>query len=498
MYVNHPSNVWDIMEEDDIGTNDIDSHIPPMYRKNYRITSDSSNQEYSMNNYNQNDDDTLEVLRFRQRSRRTQQLFHNATWKEAWYARRWGSRRTSDKRQNPMYYAHDTTNTGSITPPPTITTSSMKSQPKQELKMKRRLEEKLASSSPSRHRTHTMAATNISPPFYTSTTPTHPTVNDPNDHLSTTSMSLLRHSQFISRMDDDAIAEAIVTYVRANRRRSIRRKFTNQHRKSFLLQKHDSIVAQSHGNRNGATNTSTATASIVTEPAIPSSLVQRTAQPIHHYHPIDDPTMIYPSEEERQRRRSEKAKKAYQTRLDNEKLRQQQRNAMNQRNSHDQALSKDRSPYLNHTGALVNSTLDTFSITPVAAYERIDRFLTSLPNDTTMISSSNNENRIAPVLWNNIHQLQLFQRDIELVLQPRKLFQRKELLLRILRDVFQARGMCIPVSNTNIPATSLSTGTDSMPSPTTKVEYKFMTKASVPELGCYILQRVRDRINELK
>ena len=526
MYVNHPENVWDIIEDDDdddIGIiNDMDApNVPPMYRKNYRIFSDNNNNnnnEYYMNHYNHNDDDTMEVLRFRRRSHRTQQLFHNTTWKEAWYARRWGRHRRRDPHDRGTYHNPIHSHSTRYDSPGTSEHNSRQQQ-KQEMKLKRRLEEKVRSSNKSRPSTSsTIAATKtIQPPFYSTVpTTTHRPMDGTNDNdnedenmnqsqLSSTSTSLLFHSQLLSRMEDDVIADAIVTYIRANRKRSIRRKFTNQYRKSFLRQTYDTIVANSRSNSSKTMNHTTANSATV--PDIPSSsMIQIPPQQLHHYHPIDDPTWIITSEAEQQRRRSERAKKAYQTRLQNEKLRQQQTNAMNEKMNPIPPFQNDRMPIWNHTDDVVCSYAETSSATPTAAYERMDRFLTSLLDDTAI--------KLSSVVWNNGNQLKLFHDDVELVLQPRKLSQRKELLLRIMRDLFQLRGMCIPVSTTNLPATSTITNimnidavrqkdsqndsVSSMDTTTVTGEYKFMTKASVEELGTFILQRIRDRINELE
>ena len=430
MYVNHPNNVWDIVEDDDIGIDDIDT---PMYRKNYRNECKNDG-----NNYHQYDDETMEVLRFRRRSNRTKHLFHNATWKEAWYARRWGS----DPDRSPS--THD-----SLT---------LRQQRRQQIKLNRLLQE--TSSNDGRRNSAGHSSSKTFPAFDTTPLMTQYEYED---------VTSLLHSQFISRLEEDVIADAIVTYIRANRKRSMRRKFTNQHRKTFLLEKHYSIVTNSRqsGNDSNPTNSTTTTVSATSSSFPPQ-------QSLHHYHAVDTKTIT--SEEDRQRQRREKAKRAYQTRLENEKRRHQQMNEVHLNTNPTRSLPL---PYP------TNVFESSGSLTPTAAYERIDCFISSVSNAATTISSTASTRTIPVLFWDNVDQLQLFQSDVELLLFPRTLSQRKELLLRIIRDLFQLRGRCIPIGEGAI-------GTSS-----SMDEYKFMTKASVPELGSFILQRINNRIIEL-
>jgi hypothetical protein len=74
---------------------------------------------------------------------------------------------------------------------------------------------------------------------------------------------------------------------------------------------------------------------------------------------------------------------------------------------------------------------------------------------------------------------------VPIIQRPAKLSQRQAILCRILRQVLALRGRCIPMVR---PAQDEGA---------TTTTYQFMTKASVPLLGSFVLERIQQRLNEL-
>jgi hypothetical protein len=421
---------------------------------------------------------------FLQRSNRIRQQFQNQTWKEQWYQRRWGTTTMVD-----------------------IPTHRIRHQ----RNVERRLQDKILSSSQSSRTRYPQGNSAIG--SSSNTVASSSTIPE------ATSSNYILHSQYVSRMDEDTIAKAIVTYINANQRRSIQRRNTNQQRSTFLTQQYYNIVQNCNANMTD-TNRNVNTTNIVT-----NRTFARVSQPTpFHYHPIVSTAL---SMEEQQRRRSEKSKKAYQTRLQNERNRENELirtpNSTKKRKS---VLKNDTNDDAGNSNGLTAveypvSLIDSTAVPPKEAIERIDRFLCALQQcrpDTdewgsdgdddinTRAGTSASKTHPLVLFWNDVHQLSSFQCDVQIILRPTKLSHRKSLLLRIMKHLFHARGMCIPVSTVSDtdPTIATTNDTDTVSNNdflrrTTMATsgYKFMTQASMQELGLYITHRIQHTINDL-
>jgi hypothetical protein len=214
--------------------------------------------------------------------------------------------------------------------------------------------------------------------------------------------SLLANEELV-KLSEEEIADAIRTYVVSKRRRSKSTKQTLQKRKEALL----------------APNPET---------PLPRDLLLR-----------QDPDAM----REAQLRRSEKAKKAYASRLE----------------------KKDKdSKTSSKTSAAGN---DTRSL----AVRKAAVSTASTPRDALLRMQIDLEEGKIPQIT-----------DVELVLQPPKLGKRKDMLRRILIDHFDLRGKCVPV-DPETPETSAM---------------MFVTQCSIGQLGEFVIHKLCERRDQMK
>ena len=199
----------------------------------------------------------------------------------------------------------------------------------------------------------------------------------------------------LTKLSEEEIGEAIRTYVVSKRRRSESTKQTLQKRKEALLQPNP-------------------------DTPLPRDLLL-----------TQDPETM----RELQRRRSEKAKKAYATRLE----------------------KKDK-------GSKKTTTVST-DIRSLAV-RKASVSTASTPRDALLRMQIDLEEGKLPHIT-----------DVELVLQPLKLGKRKDMLRRILSDHFDLRGKCVPV-DPDLPETS---------------DMIFVTQCSIAQLGEFVIQKLRER-----
>ncbi len=152
-----------------------------------------------------------------------------------------------------------------------------------------------------------------------------------------------------------------------------------------------------------------------------------------------------------QKKRSEKAAKAYKTRLKNKKMKQMDR---------DTKLKKQ----ITHKSRALREITVEGELSPRQAMERIEETIRD----------------------NNLPLIQ----DIDTLLKPKRLSGRKELLKIVLKDCFNLMGKCVPdvsrvdSSENDFYASATNTDVDS-------TQKKFVTQCTVYELGSYIKYLLR-------
>lgn len=210
--------------------------------------------------------------------------------------------------------------------------------------------------------------------------------------------SLLANEELV-KLSEEEIADAIRTYVVSKRRRSESTKQTKKKRKKVLLAQNPDIT-------------------------LPRDLLLR-----------EDPETM----RELQRRRSEKSKKAYASRLEKK-----------------EKGSKTSTASTDIRSLAVRKASVSTAATPRDALLRmqIDLEEGKLPHIT----------------------------DVELVLQPLKLGKRKDMLRRILSDHFDLRGKCVPVD----PDLRETSG------------MMFTTQCSIDQLGEFVINKLRERRDLMK
>jgi hypothetical protein len=206
--------------------------------------------------------------------------------------------------------------------------------------------------------------------------------------------SLLANEE-LTKLSEEEIGEAIRTYVVSKRRRSESTKQTLQKRKEALLEPNP-------------------------DTPLPRDLLLR-----------QDPETM----RELQRRRSERAKRAYATRLE----------------------KKDK-------GSKKTTTVST-DIRSLAV-RKASVSTASTPRDAVLRMQIDLEEGKLPHIT-----------DVELVLEPLKLGKRKDMLRRILSDHFDLRGKCVPVDP------DLRETSDMM----------FVTQCSIEQLGEFVIRKLRER-----
>lgn len=154
--------------------------------------------------------------------------------------------------------------------------------------------------------------------------------------------------------------------------------------------------------------------------------------------PSSDPLSFTPSEEmmkQLRAKRAEQSKRAFQTRL---------MNSNSTQTSSSKEMTKLRRQY--------KIDDDSDDISPVQAILRIDMAL-----DHNKLPSSS---------------------DVEIMLRPGRLGRRRAVLKRILNDCFDLRGKCVPPSDDDI-------GNER--------DLLFVTKASIDELGSFVLAKMNEK-----
>lgn len=239
----------------------------------------------------------------------------------------------------------------------------------------------------------------------------------PNDVIESTSFD---------EMSEEEVAEAIVTYLNANRRKSESRK-SNKDKRQIERESFREWRKQVKED---------ALKSNITELNISMRDVGRKVVP-----PSDDDVLSFtPSAETMQKlrsQRSEKSRRAFQTRLANSEA--------NTSSSLSEKITKLRRSY--DQGERDSSDGQEI-ISPMQAILHIDFAL--------------DHNKIPCV------------NDVEIILKPGRLHRRRAILRRILKECFDLRGKCVP---------SLSGDTSS--------DLLFVTKCSIEELGKFVLAKLR-------
>jgi hypothetical protein len=238
----------------------------------------------------------------------------------------------------------------------------------------------------------------------------------------------------LNAMTEDEIAEAITKYVTSYQKRVASRRKTMQERKAALneqyrvgqLQKQNytlsalSETQPQHSNIHYTGNDTT---------PIPRDILLRT-----------DPLVL----EERRRQRALQAKKAYQKRLQNIAKPKTKR-------------KKKQSPIPSIAALPV-----TPELTPGYSIRHIEWMLDNFLD--------------MPLAFHNVSTLLELKSHVECMLQSTKLAHRKDTLRRVLSQVFDLRGKCIP---------------------TTSNTYEFVTQASVANVGAFVLHNIQQRIESI-
>ena len=322
---------------------------------------------------------------YRRKSEAKKKLFQNSSWKTKWYQARWGSLSSTDVRSSSSTRSGGTTTSNSD-----------------------RKSERLVKAIPA---------------------------------------EILRSPE-LAALTETEIEHAIITYITANRKRSLKQK---SKQKSIP----NTIIANNNNNNN--------TGGIGFEIHPSSPQLQQQLQ-------------------QKQQERSQRAKKAYQTRRSN-----QQKQKRKQTNNHNDKQTIKRQPNI-----IIQDQDDTpnQNTSPYAAIDRLAQCVLLSPSSST-------DHVIIPQ-----------RNDVISVLRPLRLARRKSILQQILFQIFNKRGKSIPIlpsfnedtiiANTILYNTTTSSldyqqawnqlmtsyhnhANDINPS------YKFVTKCTNQELGFYIL-----------
>lgn len=208
-------------------------------------------------------------------------------------------------------------------------------------------------------------------------------------------------NEAVAAMTHEEIAEAIRSYVSAREKRSVAKK------KSLKEQKE---LVQSSGMKTMVEDIKMKKASV-------DSILKQDAESLA----------------EARRKRAERAQKAYQKRLENQK-------------KNGKSSPRTRTTRRNKMDLLTPAN------TPKAALERVEFFL-----DQNLVPE---------------------EKDVVLLLEPQKLARRRDVLRRILEECFQLRGKCVPVDLAEPDADSKL----------------FVTQAPIHHLGEFCLTKIRESL----
>lgn len=240
--------------------------------------------------------------------------------------------------------------------------------------------------------------------------------------------SELLASSELNELTDDEIEDAIRTYIIANKKKSISMK-RGYIRKKKLTQvkskQEETFMVQNHE----------------TNPIISSFAVNSDA----NEHEI---SMLL----EAKKKRSERAKKAYQTRWNKEKLK-----------------------------GSVKPSVDSVGL------RNQSRVMSSLKTKGMSSSLKEAVDRInASIIWGKYPDTA----DIKTILRPKRLSGRKDLLLEVLNKSLGLRGRCVPAIDDSSKENLKIFYTNATEEDMENCEKKFATLCSLPELGMFILYKI--------
>jgi hypothetical protein len=230
----------------------------------------------------------------------------------------------------------------------------------------------------------------------------------------------------LASLTKEEITEAIATRVISNERRARSRKKSLQDRKETLAESNASIF-------NGV------------EEQVRTETHEWTRKDTSHK--LDPNSLFVCTHEEMteaQQRRSERAKKTYQTRMENERARQKARAEYVP--THPAFIV----PVIQETSPLDRPFYPPKQLTPRDALLRVEHAL-----DKEKLPDID---------------------DVRLILQPKRLAHRKDVLFRVLKDGFDLCGKCVPVYDTKVQAE------EKVP-----LTYEFATHSSIQMLGNFVL-----------
>ncbi|KAL9181407.1 hypothetical protein ACHAXT_010212 [Thalassiosira profunda] len=245
--------------------------------------------------------------------------------------------------------------------------------------------------------------------------------------------SILESPSF-DKLSQDEVAEAIVTYLAANLRKSESRKtqkITKLRRREAFRQWREGVKEKARKSRTRIERSNTT-----------EDVAWDIAQEMEPTPKTDDIALSFnPSPEamrELRELRAEKSRQAYQQRLANG-------NAT--ASSITQKITKLRRGYIEVDADLSANEEEAGEVSPMQAILHVDMALdhNKLPSAT----------------------------DVEIILKPGRLGRRRATLRRILSECFYLRGKCVPAL----------TAVD---------ELKFATKCTIEELGVFVLSKLRD------
>mmetsp|Transcript_4275 Transcript_4275/g.7945 ORF Transcript_4275/g.7945 Transcript_4275/m.7945 type:complete len:552 (-) Transcript_4275:350-2005(-) len=243
-------------------------------------------------------------------------------------------------------------------------------------------------------------------------------------------------SPSFEEMTEDEVAEAIITYLTANQRKSESRKSNKDKRqieRESFREWRKQVKDEARKSKLSEPNN---TLRDIVQKVLPSS--------------NDDSLSFSPSVETMKRlkaQRSEKSKKAFQTRLANNKANPSKK-IIKARRSRDE----DSNDIENDDAATFDDQPEG-EISPMQALLHVDTAL-----DHNEIPS--------PI-------------DVDIILKPGRLGRRRDTLRRILSECFDLRGKCVP---------ALSGDSDS--------DLLFVTQCTIGELGAFVLAKLRQKIGK--
>lgn len=240
--------------------------------------------------------------------------------------------------------------------------------------------------------------------------------------------SELLASSELNELSDDEIEGAIRTYVRTNQKKSasMKRSYLKKKKLTQLKsQQKESFVFQNKDEK-----------SVVTPFLLNSDANE------------NEINMLL----EAKRKRSERARKAYQTRLNKEKLKESVK------------PSVDSVGLRNQSRVMLSLRANGMSVSIKEAVDRIN----------------------ASIIWGKYPDAD----DIKTILRPQRLSGRKDLLLEVLNKSLGLRGRCVPVMDGSSKGNLQRFYSNATEEDIENCEKKFATSSSLQELGMFILYKI--------